>query len=108
MRPPKTKWIMLAAAIMLVLGLTAGSCSEKGKGDADVGRWDDTPAYVINMPDGFMNVAVKCDPAGFRIYAHTRPAPPLVIEDASCKGRTGVPQVYAKEGTDAPYDDGSG
>lgn len=87
-----------AAGAIAIIGLTASSCDDKGLGDANVGRYDDSPAFVLNMPDTFMNVAIKCDPAGFRIYAHTREAAPVVLPDPSCKGRTGVPEAYEDEG----------
>jgi len=71
-------------AITVTLALTG--CSkhndERGKGDAPVAnkRGDDSPATVVNFPDGFMNVAFKClGPNG--IYAHTRAASPVVIKD---------------------------
>lgn len=88
----KRALVITAAALALVLA----SCSDdaEGRGDADVGEYDDTPAAVINMPDTFMNVAIKCDPAGFRIYSHTRQGPPIIMKDDSCKGRYGVPPVY--------------
>lgn len=92
------KLIAIGAGVLLALGLTASSCDQKGLGDAHVGRYDDSPAFVINMPDTFMNVAIKCDPAGFRIYAHTREAAPVVMKDPSCKGKTGVPEAYQDEG----------
>lgn len=80
------KRLLLVAA--LAVGLVA--CSEhndkRGRGDAPVGTRDDSPARIINMPDQFANVAVKCD-RGNGLYVSTREAPPVVIvNDPNCKG----------------------
>lgn len=51
----------LAGAVFL---LSAGSCDNKITepfNDAPRGRSVDGPADVIPMPDGFSNVAAKCD-----------------------------------------------
>lgn len=55
-------------AIALIALVTAGcaKASEPFK-DSDRGGTNDSPADVIEMPDGFNNLATKCD-HGFRIY----------------------------------------
>ena len=73
-------------AIALTIGLV--SCSgyndDRGKGDAPVKSKDDSPAVVINFPDGFLNVAFKCL-NGNGIYTHTREAAPVVVvDDPNC------------------------
>jgi hypothetical protein len=85
---------------LLVVAVFIVGCSNdgEGRGDGPVGRYDDSPAYIINMPDSFMNVAIKCDPAGYRIYTHTREAAPVVIADESCVGKSGVPEAYRTMG----------
>ncbi len=73
---------------ILASALVAGGCSsyndKRGKGDAPVASSDDSPAQVINFPDGFANVATKCDGHGHRIYVNTREAAVTVIDDAAC------------------------
>lgn len=57
-----------------------------GIGDAPVGDRDDTPAAVVNMPDRFANVAMKCmGPNG--VYVSTREAAPVVVvaSDPLCR-----------------------
>jgi hypothetical protein len=91
----KTRLIVLAGTIVLVLVTTLAGCGgynqARGRGDAPVGHRDSTPAEVINMPDEFGNVAVKCDGHGHRIYVVTHnktDAPVTVIDDPSCPGGT--------------------
>jgi hypothetical protein len=86
-------WLAGPAALLLAAALVAG-CNQynndRGRGDAPVDRenTNDAPAYVINFPDKFHNVAVKCDPHGFRIFAHTRDgSPPVILPDETCKGQ---------------------
>lgn len=55
-----------AAAIALLAG-----CSQKAAEpfrDAPVSGHQSSPAEVIEMPDGFSNVADKCDGHGHRVY----------------------------------------
>lgn len=81
---------MLATALVVILSLTG--CSEyndqRGKGDAPVENreGDDKAAVVINFPDTFANVAIKCY-AGTAIISTTREAPVNVIPDSTfCRG----------------------
>lgn len=55
----------IAAAVMLFAGCSAKS-QEQFK-DAPRGNTNSAPADTIEMPDGFSNVATKCD-HGNRIY----------------------------------------
>jgi hypothetical protein len=60
---------MLGLAALLVI-LLPTACSGKQLeqyNDAPVGVQNTGPADVINMPDGFSNVATKCD-HGNRVY----------------------------------------
>lgn len=88
MRRPATVAIAVGIA---VLGL-GGGCnsfnSQRGRGDAPVGKFDDSAAEVINFPDKFANVAHKCDGHGHRVYSTTRQATVVVIDDPSCDGGT--------------------
>jgi hypothetical protein len=65
----KRRLAIAAAVVFLAVGLTG--CSEKAREpfhDADRGKQtNDSPADVIEMPDGFNNLATKCD-NGNRIY----------------------------------------
>lgn len=76
--------LLLAAAL---IAATAGCSSwndQRGRGDAPVDSYDDEPAVVINFPDKFANVAVKCL-GSTGVYTSTREAPPVVVpQDAHC------------------------
>jgi hypothetical protein len=52
--------IATAAVGMLVLTGCGGKMTEPFK-DADVGQENSAPADLLRMPDGFSNVAAKCD-----------------------------------------------
>ena len=78
----------LIAALVLVTALGACASPERGTGDAPVeavSEQDFTAPHLINMPNGFMNIAFKCfGPNG--IYAHTREAAPVIIvNDPNCE-----------------------
>lgn len=82
-------------ALAAVVLLTAGACEDRGTGDAPVDRSlvDDQAPYIVNMPDGFMNLALKCLGDDL-IVAHTRQASPLVVADSElCGPGSQVPQV---------------
>lgn len=58
--------------------------------DAPIKSKDDTPAEVYSFPDGFSNVASKCDKYGNRIYVIYHGDSPygglnVVPNDPSCK-----------------------
>ncbi len=78
--------LVIGLALVLVLVGGAGSCDEKGLGDAPIGDRHEGPRDVIVMPDTFANLAVVCDgPA--RIYVTTRDASPVVVMDhPACAG----------------------
>lgn len=83
---------ILAAAAVLALALAgcSGHENERGRGDAPVTGRDDEPAYVLNMPDQFANVAMKClGPNG--VYSTTREAAvTVVVDDPNCAEGTEV------------------
>jgi hypothetical protein len=83
--------LALAAMVLVAFGAGAGCDSfnsSRGRGDAPVGKFDDSAAEVVNFPDKFANVAHKCDGHGHRIYSTTREATVVVIDDPSCDGGT--------------------
>lgn len=72
------------AAVGVGLVLTAGSCDEKGLGDAPIGDAYEAPRDVIVMPDLFPNLVVACDGPN-RVYVTTREAAPVVLQnDPNC------------------------
>lgn len=76
---------MRRAVLIGVIALV-GCADTSPVGDAPTGEVDDSPAYIVNMPDTFMNVAFKC--MGHNgIYAHTRQASPVIVaNDPECGG----------------------
>lgn len=57
-------WWVIAACFLVAVALLLSSCAQKAQEpfkDAPVSQHNDDPAAVINMPDGFSNVASKCD-----------------------------------------------
>ncbi len=74
--------------LALMFLLTAGSCDEKGLGDAPVGDRIEEPRTIIVMPDQFPNLAVVCD-GTTRIYVTTREAAPVAVPDSpNCGANT--------------------
>jgi hypothetical protein len=56
--------ILAGAAAAVALGVTGCSSMTEPWNDAPVQRKIDTPAVILSMPDGFANVAEKCDESG--------------------------------------------
>jgi hypothetical protein len=89
----RTTALVVATSALLVA--TAGACEERGTNDApiDLNLQDDTAPYIINMPDGYMNLALKCIGDDL-VIAHTREAAPLVVESADvCREGGPIPQA---------------
>ncbi len=83
--------LVALVALVVTAGLGAGCDnfnSERGRGDAPIGEFNDSAAEVLNFPDKFANVAHKCDGHGHRVYSTTRQAAVVVIDDPSCEGGT--------------------
>lgn len=76
----KKRFWIAGALVAVVLLTTAGSCDEKGLGDAPVGEQHEEPREVIVMPDEFPNLVVVCD-GTTRLYVTTREAPPVAVPD---------------------------
>jgi len=78
-------------AIIAALTFLAVGCSDKAQeqfNDAPRGKTNDAPADVISFPDGFSNVATKCD-HGNRVYSAfkgdaNRSAIAVVPNDPTC------------------------
>jgi hypothetical protein len=78
--------LFVAAAILALFLTTAGSCDEKGLGDAPIGERLEGDRTIIVMPDTFANIAVVCD-GPVRLYVTTREAPPVAVPDhPACAG----------------------
>ncbi|MCK9924738.1 hypothetical protein MXD61_23215 [Frankia sp. AgPm24] len=85
----------IAAAILCAatLTLTAAGCARSSNGtlDAPLGRQDNSPAQIINAPDGWRNVMTKCVSfqPGKRIYeVRGTDAVPVIVDDPAC-GKAG-------------------
>jgi hypothetical protein len=77
-------------AVALTSGLTG--CARKANGTIDAPivqkNEDNTPAQIIDMPDGWRNIATKCVTAqpGKRVYQQRGTySVPVVVDDPSCK-----------------------
>ena len=82
----RTRFIAPAVLSVALLAGCSGFNDERGRGDAPIGPFDDSPAEVVNFPDKFANVAHKCDGHGHRVYSTTRQAAVTVIDDPTCPG----------------------
>ncbi len=81
--------VLVAAAAVAGLALTAGSCDERGLGDAPVGEQLEGERTVIVMPDRFPNLALVCD-GSTAIYVTTREAAPAVVPSSEfCRDGSG-------------------
>ena len=82
-------------ALGALLVLTAGACEDRGTIYAPIDRnlQDNQAPYIVNMPDGYMNLALKCLGDDL-IVAHTRQAAPIVVADSElCGPGSQIPQV---------------
>lgn len=86
---------IVAAAAIISIGVGMSACDPIGKAteqykDADrSGQVNSNPADTITFPDGFSNVATKCD-HGHRVYVlfhgdSTYGAIAVVPNDSTCK-----------------------
>lgn len=80
----------LLTAVSLTALLTAmvacsGHETRRGRGDAPIGGVNGKPADIVEFPDQFANIAMKClDVNG--IYVTTREAAPVVVvNDPLCQ-----------------------
>ncbi len=91
-----TRNLGLVVGGALLIGGSVGitSCSQKMQEpfrDAPTTGHDNAPAMIIEMPDGFSNLATKCDGHGHRLYVafHGDGAYGAItaIGDPGCPGR---------------------
>jgi len=75
--------IIALTVILLIVGLATGCSSERKDATTSGQQVDRGPAEVIAFPDGFRNVAHKCDGHGHRVYSNSKAA--FVIADPSCR-----------------------
>lgn len=88
-------WTKVGGTIVLAVLLTAGACEERGTRDApiDARLQDNSAPFIVNMPNKYMNLALKCIGDDL-VIAHTRQAAPVVIADSdACLEGTDVPRV---------------
>lgn len=84
------KKIMVTIAVIISMASIAGCGLDKATEpykDAPRGDTNKNPADIIEMPDGFNNLATKCD-HGFRIYVTYHSDSPYgavaAVPDSSC------------------------
>lgn len=80
----------LALLAVISLAGCSGYRNPRGTGDSPVQQpVNSNPAEVVEFPDGFMNVADKCDGHGHRVFVVTHTnntVTPFVINDKTCPG----------------------
>lgn len=88
MRGSKIRLAFGAAAVAVVLAVAGCSKTTETFNDAPINSKNDLPADVYSMPDGFSNVASKCDGKGHRIFVayhgDSAYAAIAVIDDVAC------------------------
>lgn len=101
----RNKILLTAVPLSIILG--AGSCDERGLGDAPTGDKIEDERLIIVNADSFPNFAVVCD-GTTAIYSHTREAAPFTIENSTlCDGR-GREAKGVTEGEVSPVEEGKG
>lgn len=91
-RPARRVLAAVASAALLTLTLSACDKGLERYQDAPVGTRDAaTPADLISFPDGYSNVAQKCDGHGHRVYVafhgDQNYAALAVVDDPTCVAR---------------------
>lgn len=87
--------LIVLVAIGAAVVLTAGACEDRGTRDAPIepSLQDNQAPFIVNMPNGYMNLALKCLGDDL-IVAHTRQAAPVVLQDSAlCGPGSQVPHV---------------
>lgn len=99
------KRIILAIVLVLGIGTLAGSCDEKGLGDAPVGEALEDERTIIVMPDTFPNLALVCD-ATTRLYVNTRDGGYIGVVPDHPACQDAPPLEEQGESVDVPEGDG--
>ncbi|HJS83721.1 MAG TPA: hypothetical protein VJ742_12905 [Nitrososphaera sp.] len=89
----RRRWLIALIPVTLLGGALGGACTDKSTEqfrDAGRGETNDQPADIITMPDGFSNLASKCDGPN-RVYVafkadQNRAALAVVKDDPRCSG----------------------
>lgn len=80
------KPIVYVVAVLLFCVVAAFGCANEDQGtrDApiDANLQDNAAPLIVNGPNGFHNLALKCA-AGDLLVVHTRAAAPVVVKDSS-------------------------
>jgi hypothetical protein len=79
---------LLATVLLAGCGVIPNKSWDRshGLGDGPVGTIDGTHAYIVEFPNGFMNLAFKCHGTD-GLYVNTKSATPVVVpNDANCQG----------------------
>jgi hypothetical protein len=86
------KKVAALAGLVVLGGVATTGCLNKTTepwNDAPISRKDDSAAVVYSMPDGFGNVASKCDGYGHRIFtlyhADSSYGGVSVVDDPACR-----------------------
>jgi hypothetical protein len=86
---------IFTVAFFALFGASCGAVDDyrddRGRGDAPVANYDDSGAVVLNFPDRFSNVAVKCHgPNGVYVTTQNEAGKEMrvVANDPNCPGAT--------------------
>ncbi len=99
--------LALFAGLLTACGSDPGSYSDnRGWGDAPISTRDDGGSHIVNSPDQFPNVAMKCDGRyGYMIFTVTHATTdvaPVVVPDPRCPGyRPDLVRPFQTQGTGA-------
>jgi hypothetical protein len=83
--------LLILGGLLTACGSGEGSyLDNRGWGDAPVSTRDDGGSHIVNSPDQFPNVAMKCDGKyGYMVFTVTHSTTdvgPVVIPDPRCPG----------------------
>lgn len=84
--------IIAVPVLVVAVALGSAGCARKANGTIDAPLVqkdeDNSPAKIIDMPDGWRNIATKCVVAqpGKRIYQQRGDySIPVIVDDPTCK-----------------------
>lgn len=97
----KRNHIIAGIGVAGILALSSCASATEPWNDAPVDRKVDDPAVILSMPDGYANVAQKCDDSGHLMFT-TRDGKgggkvvSVVTDPAACP-KAGIPVTLAKQ-----------